>query len=259
MILDTIVEDKRKRLAEQKRNNSISFIRNEAEKIDRTDRKNIFYNNLKKNGLSIIGEFKKASPSAGNINSSIDLMTRIDEYNDSVDAISCLTEEDHFKGSINYLKQIREKSTLPILRKDFMIDEYQFYEAKLIGADAILLICAILDDSRLKDFYQLSKELGLNALVECHDEKEVERALGIDARIIGVNNRNLNDFSISLDTTKRLRKYIPSDKVIVAESGIKNDEDVRFLKEINVDAFLIGQALMESDNPRELARRWKAL
>lgn len=259
MILDTIVEDKKIRLAEQKKNNSLSFIRNEAEKIDRTDRKDIFYNNLKKNGLSIIGEFKKASPSAGNINSSIDLMTRIEEYNDSVDAISCLTEEDHFKGSVEYLKQIRENSSLPILRKDFMIDEYQFYEAKLIGADAILLICAILDDSRLKDFYQLSKELGLDALVECHDEKEVERALGIDARIIGINNRNLNDFTISLDTTKRLRKYIPSDKVIVAESGIKNDEDVKFLKKINVDAFLIGQALMESDNPRELARRWKAL
>ncbi|MDD6306072.1 MAG: indole-3-glycerol phosphate synthase TrpC, partial [Clostridiales bacterium] len=184
---------------------------------------------------------------------------RIDEYNESVDAISCLTEEDHFDGNVDYLKEIRKISPLPILRKDFMIDPYQFYEAKAIGADAILLIAAILDDVQMKDFYQLSEELGLDALVETHDEREVERALKIDAKIIGVNNRNLKDFSISLETTARLAKYIPEDKVFVAESGILNDADVAFLKKSRVDAFLIGRALMEAEHPKMVAKRWKEI
>ena len=140
-----------------------------------------------------------------------------------------------------------------------MIDEYQFYEAKVIGADAILLICAILDDAKLKAFYQLSQELGLDVLVECHDEVEIERALEIEAPVIGINNRNLNDFTISLDTTKRLKKYIPEEIIVVSESGIKTDDDVRFLKDLGVDAFLIGQSFMESNSPRELARRWKEM
>ena len=140
-----------------------------------------------------------------------------------------------------------------------MIEPYQFYEAKLIGADAILLIAAILDDVQMKDFYQLAKELGMDALVETHDEREVERALAIDADIIGVNNRDLRDFSIHLETTKRLAPYIPDDKVFVAESGIIRDEDVSFLKECDVDAFLIGRALMEAEHPKLVAKRWKEI
>lgn len=258
MILDTIVEDKRKRLPEHKTLISEVEMRKMAEETE-TRKVNCFYENLKKDGLSIIGEFKKASPSLGNIDSKIDLMERIDEYNVSVDAISCLTEEDHFHGNVDYLKQIRVKSELPIIRKDFMIEEYQFYEAKVIGADAVLLITAILDDAQMKDFYQLARELELDVLVETHDEYEVERALKINPRIIGVNNRNLKDFSISLEHTKRLRPYVPSDKVFVAESGIMGDEDVRFLKECKVDGFLIGRAFMEAENPRDLAKHWKSL
>ena len=158
MILDKIVEDKKIRLVEHKKAVSFQDIRNQAEKTP-TRKKDCFYNNLKKNGISIIGEFKKASPSLGRIESKIDLMERISEYNESVDAISCLTEEDHFNGNIDYLKEIRSKSELPILRKDFMIDEYQFYEAKVIGADAVLLITAILDDGQMKAFYELAREL----------------------------------------------------------------------------------------------------
>ena len=261
MILDTIVEDKKKRLRVQKDNVPPEYMSDKAYSVlkDKTRDNTLFYHNLAKEGISIIGEFKKASPSAGDISSSIDLLTRIDEYNDSVDAISCLTEEDHFKGSTGYLEQIRAKSNLPILRKDFMIDEYQFYEAKVIGADAVLLICAILDDVKLKSFYQLSQELGLDVLVECHDEVEIERALEIEAPVIGINNRNLNDFTISLDTTKRLKRYIPEDIIVVSESGIKTDDDVRYLKDLGVDAFLIGQSFMEADSPRQLARRWKEM
>lgn len=264
MILDQIVEDKKKRLPEQKARIGEIKMRALAEQAMKNQQEMphagcTFYDNLRKPGLSIIGEFKKASPSLGQITSKIDLLERIDEYNASVDAISCLTEEDHFHGNVEYLKQIREKSTLPIIRKDFMIDEYQFYEAKAIGADAVLLITAILDDAQMKDFYQLARSLKLDVLVETHDEYEVERALKIEPRIIGVNNRNLKDFSITLDNTKRLRPYIPKDKVFIAESGIMNDDDVRFLHETGVDGFLIGRAFMEAENPKELAMRWKKI
>lgn len=257
MILDVIVEDKKRRLAGQKAEISCNNMRKLAEEYQ--GKRYDFEKALKNPGISIIGEFKKASPSLGEIKSKINLNERIKEYNSSVDAISCLTEEDHFGGSIEYLKQIRQLSSLPILRKDFMIDEYQFYEARAVGADAVLLIAAILDDEMLHDFYQLAKELGLDALVEVHDEKETERALKQDVTIIGVNNRNLNDFSICLDTTKRLSSLVPKDKVFVAESGIVTDDDVLFLKECHVDAFLIGRALMEAEHPGSTAGRWKEL
>ena len=258
MILDQIVEDKKIRLKEHKQLVSESDMRRLAEEKS-TRNLNCFYDNLRKDGLSIIGEFKKASPSLGKIESKINLMDRIEEYNLSVDAISCLTEEDHFNGNVEYLIQIRQKSQLPILRKDFMIDDYQFYEAKVIGADAVLLITAILDDVQMHDFYQLARELELDVLVETHDEYEIERALKIEPRIIGVNNRNLKDFSISLENTKRLKKYVPDDKVYIAESGIMDDGDVEFLAQAGVDGFLIGRAFMESENPRELADKWKMI
>jgi len=262
-ILDKIVEDKKVRLVEHKQKIAPSDMVRLAEEVLASDevrsRNNCFHDALSKDGISIIGEFKKASPSLGKIEEKIDLTERIDEYNESVDAISCLTEEDHFLGDVEYLKQIRGISTLPIIRKDFMIDEYQFHEARVIGADAVLLITAILDDIQMKDFYQLARELKLDVLVETHDEQEIERALKIDPRIIGVNNRNLKDFTISIENTRKLKRYIPNDKVYVAESGIVSDMDVKFLKDTGVDAFLIGRAFMESDNPKDLAKRWKSL
>ena len=240
MILDKIVEDKKVRLVEHKFRISMTEMRKMAEKCEAHPAS--FYEGLAKPGISIIGEFKKASPSLGNINSQIDLTKRIDEYNASVDCISCLTEEDHFLGTVHYLKEIREISPLPILRKDFMIDEYQFYEAKVIGAN-----------------YQLTTELGLDALFEAHTEEQMDRALNCGAKIVGVNNRDLRDFTIKLDTTKRLSKMVPDDRILVAESGIVSDEDVKYLKECRVDAFLIGRAFMEAANPQELAKHWKAL
>ena len=257
MILDKIVEDKKVRLVEHKSRISPAEMRKLAEACEAHPAS--FYEGLAKPGISIIGEFKKASPSLGNITSQIDLTKRIDEYNASVDCISCRTEEDHFLGNVHYLKEIREISPLPILRKDFMIDEYQFYEAKVIGANAILLITGILDDVQMRDFYQLTTELGLDALFEAHTEEQMDRALNCGAKIVGVNNRDLRDFSIKLDTTKRLSKLVPDERIFVTESGIVSDEDVKFLKECRVDAFLIGRAFMESANPQELAKHWKAL
>ena len=257
MILDDIVADKKIRLNEQKKRMDLVAVRRLAEAQKPSDRS--FYGNLKKPGISIIGEFKKASPSLGTITSKISLTERIADYSASVDAISCLTEEDHFHGHVDDFKEIRRQTNLPMIRKDFMIDEYQFYEAKAIGADAILLIAAILDDAQMKEFYALAYELGMDALVETHDEAEMERALKLDAKIIGVNNRNLKDFTISLDNTVRLRPMVPKEKCFVAESGIITDDDIRLLKEQQVDAFLIGRALMEADDPRALAKHWKLL
>ena len=257
MILDEIVADKKIRLEEQKKQVDPTAMRRRAEKTAAGGRS--FFDHLKRDGISIIGEFKKASPSLGAITSKVSLDTRIADYSASVDAISCLTEQDHFHGSVDDFADIRKKTALPMIRKDFMIDEYQFYEAKAIGADAILLIAAILDDVQMRDFYALAYELGMDALVETHDEAEMERALKLDAKIIGVNNRNLKDFTISLDNTVRLRPMVPPEKCFVAESGILTDDDIRLLKTQRVDAFLIGRALMEADDPRQLAAHWKSL
>lgn len=260
MVLDEIVKDKRRRLIEQKKEIDVATMKRMA--LESVRKSISFYHALGKDGLSIIGEFKKASPSMGVLDSKINRMERIHQYNQSVDAISCLTEEDHFNGSSQYLKEIRETTKLPILRKDFIIDEYQIYEAKVIGADAILLIAAILEDQQMAEYYKLAYELGLDVLLEVHDPEEMIRALKVGAKIIGVNNRNLKDFSIRLETTKELSMLLEEmnkDKrpIFVSESGIMEREHIEFLKNCRVDALLIGRALMEAENPEGLAKEWK--
>lgn len=257
MILDEIVADKKKRLAEHKLRISEDEMKELAAACERESIS--FYQALAKDGLSIIGEFKKASPSHGEMDNKIELADRIDKYNASVDAISCLTEEDHFLGNVEYFKQIRQITKLPMIRKDFIIDPYQIFEAKVIGADCILLIAAILNDRELKLFYELAYALGMDALVEVHDEKEMMRAVGLDAKIIGVNNRNLKDFTIDLHTTKRLAQMLPKETILVSESGVEKDEDIVFLKQTGVDALLIGTVFMEAEEPEMLAKKWKEL
>lgn len=256
MILDDIVKAKKIRLEEQIKHISLEDMKKEALKSNRVSVS--FYEALKKEGLSIIGEFKKASPSHGNMASKIDLMKRMDCYNEAVDAISCLTEEDYFHGSIDYLKQIRTMTKLPIIRKDFIFTEYQVYEAKVIEADAILLIAAILDDTTFKKLYDLAYRLGLDVLCEVHDEWEMNRMLQFGVKIIGINNRNLKTFDVCLDTTKKLAAMV-KDTILVSESGVSNDNDIKILNESHVDALLIGTALMEADDPKALALRWKEM
>ncbi len=255
MILEEIVEAKKKQLILDKKNIPEEKMKELAVHCDRESVS--FYEALKKPGLSIIGEFKKASPSHGKMDNKIELANRIDQYNEAVDAISCLTEEKYFLGGVSYFKQIREMTPLPMIRKDFIIDPYQIFEAKVIGADCILLIAAILTDRELKMFYELAYALGMDVLVEVHDETEMMRAVGLDAKIIGVNNRNLKDFTIDLNTTKRLKEMVPEETVLVSESGVSGDADVAFLKEVGVDALLIGTVFMEAEEPVELGRRWK--
>lgn len=255
MILDQIVQAKKRRLKEQKQKTTETQMRQLALQFQR---KSIsFYDALAKPGLSIIGEFKRASPSMGNITMTMELEKRIAEYNDAVDAISCLTEEDHFLGNTTYFEKIRGISRLPMIRKDFIIDPYQIYEAKTIGADCILLIAAILTNTQMKEFYALAYQLGMDVLLEVHDEEEMKRALQLNPRIIGVNNRNLKDFTISLDTTKRLRPMVPEGTVFVSESGVTDKEHIAFLKKCQVDALLIGGAFMLSAHPKKLAEEWK--
>lgn len=255
MILDEIVEAKKKRLPEHKALISEAEMKKLALE---SQRKSIsFYDALAKKGLSIIGEFKKASPSMGVIDNKLELTDRIEQYNNSVDAISVLTEQDHFHGCVDYLKEVRSISNLPIIRKDFIIEEYQVYEAKVIGADAILLIAAILDDETFKRLYDLAYSLGLDVLCEVHDEEEMKRMLAMDVKIIGINNRNLKTFEIELSTTTRLADMVPEGKVLVSESGVTEDSHIELLKKSSVDALLIGRAFMESENPKELAGHWK--
>ena len=247
MILDIIVEDKKKRLIEHKNNISEAEMKRLALE---SERKSIsFYDALAKKGPSIIGEFKKASPSHGIMASKVNLEERIRQYNEAVDAISCLTEEDHFNGSTEYLKQIRKMTTLPIIRKDFIIDEYQVYEAKVIGADAILLIAAILDDKKFKELYDLAYSLGLDVLCEVHDEEELKRMINLDVKIIGINNRNLKTFEVSLDTTKRLAAMIPDGKVVVAEVMIKI---LSHLKKVVLRQCLLVRHLWKQSHPERL-------
>ena len=260
MILDVIVEDKKKRLVEHKAAVSEEEMKQKA--LQSTRKSVGFAKALKKDGLSVIGEFKKASPSHGKMNNKIELTDRIDQYNNAVDAISCLTEEDYFLGNTDYLKQIRKITNLPIIRKDFIIDEYQVYEAKVIGADAILLIAAILDDKTFKKLYDLAYSLGLDVLCEVHDAEEMQRMINLDVKIIGINNRNLKTFEVNLNTTKKLSDMVTpkmreEGKILVSESGVEGSEDVKPLADRRADALLCGTVLMEAFNPKELIRAFK--
>ncbi len=212
-----------------------------------------FYEALARPGMSYICEVKKASPSKGLIAPQFPYLEIAKEYEQAgASAISCLTEPFYFKGADRYLREIAENVNIPVLRKDFVIDEYMIYQAKCLGASAVLLICAILDDARLKAYGQLAKELGLDALVEAHDEGEVERALKADARIVGVNNRDLRTFTVDMNNSIRLRKMAPKQVLFVSESGIKTNADIRLLYENKVDAVLIGETLMRSSNKAKM-------
>lgn len=200
-------------------------------------------------GISIIGEIKKASPSKGIIKEDFDQVSIAIEYEESnIDAISVLTETKFFMGSNIYLTQVREITSVPILRKDFIIDPYQIIEAKVIGADCILLIVSILDKRTLEIFTEIATGLGLDILVEVHNIKELEIALECGAKIIGINNRDLKTFITDIRTTEEIMKYITKDKVIVSESGIYNREDMLYLKELGVDGVLVGESLMRSES-----------
>jgi indole-3-glycerol phosphate synthase len=206
---------------------------------------------LRKPGLSFICEVKKASPSKGIIAADFPYLDIARDYElAGADAISVLTEPDYFLGCTDYLTDIRKHVGIPLLRKDFIIDDYQLYESKLIGADAVLLICALLDTETLRQCLSICDDLGLSALVEAHDETEVRSALSAGARIIGVNNRDLKTFEVDLGNCIRLRPLVPKDILFVAESGIKTADDINILHNAGIDAVLIGETLMRSSDKK---------
>jgi indole-3-glycerol phosphate synthase len=213
---------------------------------------------LKRPGISLICEIKKASPSKGIIDPEFNYLKIAKEYEKGkADAISCLTEPKWFLGSDEIFKDIRKKVSLPMLRKDFVVDEYQIYQAKLLGANCILLIVSLLNKETLEKYINLAASLGLSALVETHDEEEIKTALSAGAKILGVNNRNLKDFSVDLNNAKRLRELIPENVIYVAESGIASLDDAKMLKEAGADALLIGEFLMRSDDKALLIKKIK--
>ncbi len=204
-----------------------------------------FVSVLSGDGIHLIAEIKQASPSRGMLNPNLDLTELAKTYvKGGAAAISVLTEAIYFKGSIDHLAAVRNVVALPLLRKDFIFDPYQLYESRVYGADALLLIAAILSQEQLNELLWLSRSLGLRCLVEVHDGSEVERALRSGAEIIGINNRDLNTFTVELDTTARLLPHIPKGKVVVSESGIKSRSDVEKLREWRVNAILVGEALV---------------
>lgn len=259
MILDEIAESAKRRVAEKKSRISAEEMQAAAmKKAEVEDRKTEdkkknprggfafpFEKALRGEDISFICEVKKASPSKGIIAEHFPYLEIAKEYEKAgAAAISCLTEPEYFLGADRYLKEIAEKVSIPVLRKDFTVDSYQIYEAKVLGAGAVLLICAILGDEQLKEYIEIADSLGLSALVEAHDEREISRALACGARILGVNNRNLKDFTVNVENSLNLRRAVPKDIIFVAESGIRTAEDIEKLRQGNVQAVLIGETLM---------------
>ena len=251
MILDEIAAATRKRIAAEKEQIPLEEIKAQACALP-SDTGFPFEQALKKDGIQFICEGKKASPSKGVISEEFPYLDIAGDYERAgAAAISVLTEPYYFKGSDAYLREIVQEVRIPVLRKDFTVDPYMIYQAKVLGASAVLLICAILTDEELSEYHRIADSLGLSALVEAHDETEVARALACGARIIGVNNRDLRNFQVDITNSVRLRKLVPEEIVFVCESGMKTPEDIAVLRKNGTDAVLIGETLMRSPDKRE--------
>lgn len=250
MILDDIVEKRKIQLLREKSEISPEEMKKKA--LSSTGKTISFRDALSAPGISIISEVKKASPSKKVICEDFHPAEQAVKYEKAgASAVSCLTEEYYFQGSSRYLKEIREKINLPILRKDFIIDEYQIYEAKVIGADAVLLISAILDTETVIKFISIAKSLGLDCLCEIHNKEELENILPAKPEIIGINNRNLKTFEVSLNTTEKLAAKLPEGCITVSESGISTNADMKLLRSYGADAVLIGETLMRAEDVSE--------
>ena len=247
MILDNIMQKRKEQLERAKTTICENKIIELAKSVS-TPTKD-FKLALMKSGTSFICEVKKASPSKGIISQDFNPIQIAKEYEKAgADAISVLTEEFYFKGCNDFLTQIRKEVSIPLLRKDFIIDPYQIYEARVIGADAILLIASLLSTDRIIEYKKIAKDLGLHCLVEVHNEDELQKVIKADCDIIGINNRNLKTFDVSLETTSKLSKMISNDKIIVSESGITSYNDIKLVQKYNAKAVLIGETLMRSKN-----------
>ena len=257
-ILDKLAEHAFERVKVAKKSVSLDEIKSCAFALPKGDFE--FEKALRKPDISFICECKKASPSKGIIAEDFPYLEIAKEYEKAgADCISVLTEPKWFLGSDNYLKEIAAAVSVPCLRKDFTVSDYQIYEAILLGAKAVLLICSILSAEQIREYIGICDRLGISALVEAHDEIEVRIAVNSGARIIGVNNRNLKDFSVDTDNSRRMRELVPKDIIFVSESGVQATEDVQKLREIGADAVLIGETLMRAENKQAKLRELKGI
>lgn len=257
-ILDKLAEHAFERIKAAERAVPFDEVKSKALSLPKGDF--AFEKALKKPGISFICECKKASPSKGIIAEDFPYLKIAEEYEKAgADCISVLTEPKWFLGSDEYLREIAERVSIPCIRKDFTVDGYMIYEAKLLGAKAVLLICSILSAEQIREYIGICDSLGISALVEAHDENEVKTALNCGARIIGVNNRNLKDFSVDTDNSRRMRELVPDSVVFVSESGVRKAEDIKKLREIGADAVLIGETLMRAEDKRAKLRELKGL
>ena len=248
-ILDKLAEHAFKRVKAAKKSVSLDEIKSCAFALPKGDFE--FEKALRKPDISFICDCKKASPPKGIIEEDFPYLEIAKEYEKAgADCISVLTEPKWFLGSDNYLKEIAAAVSVPCLRKDFTVSDYQIYEAILLGAKAVLLICSILSAEQIREYIGICDRLGISALVEAHDESEVKLAVNSGARIIGVNNRNLKDFSVDTDNSRRMRELVPKNIIFVSESGVQTAEDVQKLREIGADAVLIGETLMRAENKK---------
>ena len=245
-ILNDIVKNTQEKLIEKKANMPLEEIKSQLKNLELP--RGVFKENLINKDQAIIAEIKKASPSAGIISENFNPIEKAKEYEAfGASALSILTEEDFFQGSNQFLMDVKAITKLPIIRKDFMVDEYQIYEAKLMGADCILLIVSVLSDDEITQFTELAETLELDYLIEVHDEDELRRVEHFENAMIGVNNRNLKTFEVDLSNSINLKKLFKGDNLFIAESGIKNQDDIDELKNHDIHAFLIGESLMKGD------------
>ena len=259
-ILDTIAQKTKERIRIQKKLQPPAQIRTLAEQTTSPLPPFAFYHALQAKNPAFICEVKKASPSKGIIAAEFPYLQIAKEYEAAgASAVSCLTEPFWFLGQDQYLQEISSCLSIPVLRKDFTVDEYMIYEAKVLGASAVLLICSILSKEQIREYIQICDMLGLSALVEAHDEREVQMAVDAKSRIIGVNNRNLKDFSVDTDNSRRLREQIPTEILFVSESGVQSAKDVKKLREIGADAVLIGETLMRAADKKAKLRELRGV
>jgi indole-3-glycerol phosphate synthase len=250
MILDEILKNKRIEVERAKRSYSLNLI---SSRIESVQPPRDFHKSIKSDGgVKIIAEIKCASPSKGILRENFNPPQIAKSYaHNGASAVSVLTDKRFFKGDLTYLRDVRDVVSVPLLRKDFIIDPYQVYEARLYGADAVLLIAGALKTKALTELLGLTHSLGMSAIVEVHSEEELEKALLAESRIIGINNRDLKTFNVSLEVSTRLMKLIPKEKVVVSESGISSSEDIRRLKDEGIYTFLIGEMFMKASDPGE--------
>ncbi len=258
MILTKLADSTRDRVEREKKQIQLEMVKKQALAMKRGDFS--FEKVIAEGDISFICEVKRASPSKGMLVEEFPYVQIAKDYEEAgADCISVLTEPDYFKGDKQYLKEISENVTVPLIRKDFIIDEYMIYDAKIHGASCVLLICSLLDKETMEKYIEICDNLGMSALVEAHDEEEIQKAVEAGARMIGVNNRDLKTFTVDIGNSERLRKLVPDNILFIAESGIKTNADINRLRKAKVNGVLIGETFMKAENKKEMLQKLRGV